>query len=64
MMISRIKFKAAYAVTATSADSKYKITTLDFPLNNFDANNISNDDDGYNDLVLRFATMNARTCGI
>ncbi len=57
--------KKAYAVTATSTDSKYRIVTLDFPLENFNINNISNDNDNeYNDLVLRFATMNARTCGI
>ena len=57
--------KKTYAVIATSSDSKYKLVTLDFPIAGFDANNISNDEDSeYNDLILRFANINAKTCGI
>ena len=57
--------KRAYAVTANSVDSKYKIATLDFPLENFNINNISSDEDSkYNDLILRFANISATKCGI
>lgn len=57
--------KKMYAVSASSQDSKYQLTMLDFPVNGFDVKNVVNDE-GFSDLVLRFAdiTTNNKKCNI
>lgn len=57
--------KKMYAVSASSKDSKYQLTMLDFPVSGFDVNNIVNDEE-FGDLVLRFAdiTTNNKKCNV
>ena len=57
--------KKMYAVSASSQDSKYQLTMLDFPVSGFDVNNIVNDE-GFGDLVLRFVeiTTNNKKCNV